>query len=79
MGFSCMICQGPFDQSGQMPANGSGDSNSGNGHRSVSVVSKCGHIFHTECLRKSVDPPSQSKAGKGGFSFVYTLEQSPNS
>lgn len=58
MGFSCFVCRGPFEQDtkGRGSEQGGGDGQAI--ERSVSAVAKCGHLFHTDCLKKILETQS---------------------
>ncbi|CAL8073760.1 unnamed protein product [Orchesella dallaii] len=49
MGFSCYLCREPFVEKGYDMLKGGGD---GHNERPVSAT-KCGHLFHTDCLKNA--------------------------
>lgn len=65
MGFSCFVCRGPFEQDPRGPGSEQGSGDGQEIMRSVSAVSKCGHLFHTDCLKKIL----QTQSVNGMYTF----------
>lgn len=67
MGFTCYICFESFDEASPATEKGGGDGHGEAKARTVSALIKCGHAFHTECLKRKFETQSGNGINSAKF------------